>query len=168
MKKIFQLFLVAFLIMVSYQPSKAMGQFFFMENSLVGEKAFETTLKRIDGSEISFSEYRNGKPALIFFWATWCPNCAKELKDLSANKEKILSQGISIIPVDLGEKPSIVQRYMKKRKLNLEMFLDEDSSLGESYDLIGVPTIIFVNKEGNITDIQHSLPENYEEVLAGK
>ena len=67
--------------------------------------------------------------------------------------------GIKILAIDLGEEKDLVSRYVTKYKIDVEMVMDQDSILEESYKLIGVPTFIFVDEKGMITAVRHSLKE---------
>jgi thioredoxin-related protein len=40
--------------------------------------------------------------------------------------------------------------------------LDEESSLAESYGVVGVPTFVFVDAKGIVSAVEHVLPEGYE------
>ena len=53
-------------------------------------------------------------------------------------------------------------------KLDLDIFLDKDSSLSELYGLIGVPTFYFVDQDGMIRFVDHSMPRNYEDLFLKK
>ncbi len=44
------------------------------------------TLQRLQGGEVSLSEFR-GKWLVLNYWATWCTPCRKEIPDLSALHE---------------------------------------------------------------------------------
>lgn len=147
-------------------PSQVEAQFFFMENGLEGEPAPEFDLKLVGGSMTKMSEYRQELSAIVFFWATWCPHCREQLKEMNAEKEEFARQGIKLVIVDVGEEERVVANYMKKKQIDLDVFLDQDSAVSEEYGIIGVPTFFFVNKEGEIQAIKHSLPDNYARILS--
>ena len=85
---------------------------------------------------------------------------------LSKNKGDIEKKGIKIAPVDVGEKESIVNKYLEKNNIEFSVFLDEKSEVSEDYGLIGVPTFYFINEDGIVTDVQHSLPEDLEKAFS--
>ena len=155
----------AVLTAVLLRPSIARSQFFYMENEDIGKEAKDFTLKVVNGEKTSLKDYREGKRAIIFFWATWCPHCVKELQVLNAQKEEIAKKNIKLVLVDVGENESIVGNYLKKRNIEMSVFLDEDSAVSDEYGLIGVPTFYLVDEQGIVVDVKHSLPEDLETVF---
>jgi peroxiredoxin len=145
-----------------FNPSEVSAQFFFMENEDVGKKVKDFTLKVVDGEEVNLEKYRDGKKTIVFFWATWCPHCRAALEELNKNKDTIEKKGIKIAPVDVGEKEEVVNKYLEKNDIKFSVFLDEESEVAETYELIGVPTFYFVNEDGIVTDVDHSLPKDLE------
>ena len=154
------------LLMLTFSPSFAMGQFAMVENSSQGKQAPDFTLKGIDGKDLTLSQVRDGKKAIIFFWATWCPHCREQLKHLSEQAADIEQKGVKIILVDIGEEAAPVQEYVMKYKIPFPVFLDQQNKISDEYGIIGVPTFFFVNKDGMVKAIEHALPDNYDEVLS--
>ena len=135
------------------------------ENPLLGKKAPDFTLKLVGGKNTNFTEYRDGDPAIIFFWATWCPHCRTQLMEMNEQIQAFEDKGIKLTLVDLGEKEKKIERFMKSKGIDIPVFLDPKSALEEEYMLMGLPTFFFVNKKGVITAVKHSLPKNYEDFL---
>ena len=149
--------------------SHAMGQLFMFENPLVGEKAPDFTLKTADGKDFDFAKFRENQNTMLFFWATWCPHCREQLEELTAAKGKELEdKGIKILLVDVEEPANEVNAHIKKHKIPFLVVLDEESTVAEQYKLVGVPTFFFVDKNGMVRGVEHSLPENYEEFFGEK
>jgi peroxiredoxin len=153
------------LLAVSFHPSLAMGQFFFLEDESVGKPAKDFTLKTVGGAPVSLTDFRQGGKAVIFFWATWCPHCRRELTELNRNKAALEQKGIKIVLVDVGEEEEAVRRYAQSNNIGMTIFLDESNSVSEEYGLVGVPTFYLVDKEGIVRDVQHAMPEDYEAML---
>ena len=165
MKFVQKLMITAGLALLVFSPITAKAQFMFDENPLVGKQAPDFTLKMLTGPEMSLNQYRGNDPALIFFWATWCPSCREELKLLSKKADVFQKSGIKVVLVNLGENPRLVKAYTDKLKLPFNVFLDEASKVGEQYSIIGLPTVFFVDKSGVITKMEFGLPENFVESL---
>ena len=166
MKNTIRITLILGLLIFTFRPSSAMGQFFFLQNENVGKPVKDFTLKTVGGKMLSLSQFRKGQKAIIFFWATWCPHCRRELGGLNKNKETIARKGIQIVLVDVGEEAEDVRHYLQSNNIAMDVFLDKDSSVSESYGIVGVPTFYFVDQEGVVRDVQHTLPENYEEIVS--
>ena len=166
MKNILRALLIFGLLFAAFQPSRAMGQFFFMENEAIGKPAPDFTLPTVGGTATSFARFRGADKAIIFFWATWCPHCRRELGNLNQKKEELAQKGIKIALVDIGEDAAVVKQYLQKNKVEMMVFLDKDNAAAESYHLVGVPTFLFVDAQGIVRGLEYSLPENYEEILS--
>ena len=166
MKNMIRILGVVVLVGLFYNPVVVFGQFFFMENEKVGKPVEDFTLKVVNGGEVSLESFRDGKQAIVFFWATWCPHCREALSELDENKETIEEQGIKVALVDVGEKESVVSNYLDKNKIQMNVFLDEESVVSERYEVIGVPTFYFVDEGGIVLDVQHSFPEDLEKVFS--
>ena len=168
MMKIFLKVLVIFLIVgVMFGTGSASGQFlFFLENPLVGKPAPDFTLKTISGEQINMAEYRDGRPAVMFFWAIWCPHCRIELQRLQERQSEFTEKDIRLLVVDLGEPRDLVKSYLKDNDITLDVLLDEDSKVADEYMVLGVPTYFLVNRKGVVKGANHTLPKNYEKILA--
>jgi len=146
----------------------AQAQIFMFENPLVGEIAPDFQLMTTADEKVSLKEYRGGDPAIIFFWATWCPHCRTQLSELNDRKEDLAQKGIKLLLVDLGEGKKQVESYIKKNNLQYDVFLDQDSAVAEEYNIVGVPTFIFVGQRGEVLAVEHAIPQNYETILFGQ
>ena len=160
-------FTLCFFFMISgFSLSQASGQMFMEESPLIGKAAKDFTLDTLSTKDVNMTKFRGDQSAIVFFWATWCPHCREQLSSLNANRGQIESQGIKIILVDLGESADQVRAYLDKNRIGLEVFLDQDQSLAEDYALVGVPTLIFIDKKGFTRAVEHHLPDNYQEILS--
>ncbi len=136
--------------------------------SLVGKAAYDVTLPTALGQQKSLSQAREGKKAVLFFWATWCPHCRDEITRMNKNLDAITAKGIKIVLVSIGETKEDVAAYLKRNAVVLDSFLDEDNALQGPYDLVGVPTLVFVDEKGVIREVRHDFPDDYERFFAVK
>ena len=136
-----------------------------MTKEMTGKAAANFQLDTLTQTQVDMTEYRDGKKAIIFFWATWCPHCREQIKELNAQSQAILQKGIKILLVDIGEDTEEVKAHVERNRISLDVFLDKDSTVAENYRVIGVPTFFFVNEKGMIVNTSHSMPEDLEEVF---
>lgn len=165
MKGLLKFTLVFCLLFLSFNVSQASGQFFFFENPLLGESAPDFTLNTLKQQGVNLTAYRAGQPAILFFWATWCPHCREQLTVLHQQSPGLAAKGIRIVLVDLGEPAPQVQSYMQKNDLDFDVFLDEESVVSEAYGVVGIPTFVLVDAKGIVRAVEHEIPDGYEKLL---
>jgi peroxiredoxin len=132
---------------------------------LIGKKAPDFILETSAGEKKSLNQVRGGQKAVLFFWATWCPHCHGEIVRLNNNAEDLRQKGIQVVLINMGESKGEVSAYLQYNQVNLDTFLDEANVLQEPYQIIGVPTLYFIDENGTTRNITHSLPSNYEELF---
>lgn len=139
------IFVVLFLF--SFLPlCKASGKVMPSEFPL----AYEFKLNDLQGGEASLSSYKNKKTILLVFWTTWCPYCRDALRSLQADSKSIDSMGVEILAINVAEPKNRVAKFADSSKLSFRVLLDQDSSVADRYDLLGVPTYVLINKSGRI------------------
>ena len=121
-------------------------------------------LNDLNGKTVNLSDYK-GKPMILFFWTTWCPHCRKEIKALNQKYLQMEKEGIIVFAVNIGEPDYTVRRFFMKDALGFKVLLDKDGAAADKYNVIGVPTYIFLDKAGQIISDEHALPDDYERLL---
>jgi len=110
----------------------------------------------------------SGKPTVLFFWTTWCPYCRKEIKTLNQMYPQMKKEGIAVFAVNIGEPDYKVQRFFISNALAFGVLLDKDGKAADKYNVVGVPTYIFLDKSGRVISEAHALPPDYKKLLLGK
>ncbi|MBP7232025.1 MAG: TlpA family protein disulfide reductase [Syntrophaceae bacterium] len=116
------------------------------------------TLKDVQGKIFRMSAQR-GKPVLIFFGTTWCPGCRTEVPKYKKVHETYASRGLEVIYINIMEPEKKVTRFVQANVLPYRTLLDENGRVGAAYNVVGVPMIILVDKNGNIVKVGHSSSE---------
>lgn len=118
--------------------------------SVVGRTAPGWTLEDVNGKPVSLSQFK-GHPVVMDFWATWCGPCQIELPWWKELQDQYRSQGLIIVGVSEDAKLSDVTSYLAKNPLNYKIVWD-NAQLGPSYGSpFGLPTTLFINRDGKIT-----------------
>jgi len=144
---------------------KSCNPFLGGDNPFIGQLAPDFSLVTTSEQEVNMTQFRDGQPAIIFFWATWCPHCHTQLKELTQNRQAIEASEIKIILVDVGESSQQVGEYINANDISFNVFLDENMETASAYKIVGVPTFFFINEEGMILDVKNVLPDNYQNIL---
>ncbi len=113
------------------------------------------SLQDLKGETFKLSE-QLGKPVVIFFGTTWCPSCRSEIPAYKAIYEKYAKRGLKVVYIDINEPAEKVARFTESRSLPYLVLLDNDGSVSDDYKIVGVPTLVLINKRGNIITISHS------------
>jgi cytochrome c-type biogenesis protein len=112
------------------------------------------SLDDVQGKTFKLSSQR-GNPVIIFFGATWCPACRGEMPNYKALYDKYAKSGLKFIYIDINESTKKVARFAKENSFPYLVLVDLDGSVANDYEIIGVPTLILVDKQGNIIGVSH-------------
>ncbi|RIV21842.1 TlpA family protein disulfide reductase [Alicyclobacillaceae bacterium I2511] len=96
---------------------------------------------------------QSGKPMLINFWASWCPPCQEETPDLVA-AYKQYGKKVEFIGVDLTVQDSLsnVKNFVQQYGVPYTVLLDQNGSTAQQFQVVGIPTSLFVDSAGQIID----------------
>ena len=80
-----------------------------------GKPAVPLTLKTLDGKTVNFPGDYKGKKVMLYFWASWCGDCQRELPNLIKAYKQYRSKGVEILGISLDKPESLkeVQFYLK-------------------------------------------------------
>lgn len=114
----------------------------------------------------SLSDYKGKQAVILFFWTTWCPFCRREIRTLNSNYQKLAADGVEVLAINSREAKGTVENFLRGQTFDFKVLLDSDAKATDEYDIVGVPTYIFVDKEGLVVFKDHYFPEDkYKELL---
>jgi cytochrome c biogenesis protein CcmG/thiol:disulfide interchange protein DsbE len=120
----------------------------------IGKPAPDFTLTMTDGTQVHLSDFK-GKPVWINFWASWCPPCRAENPDVQDlyNEHKD-ADGLVLLAPAIGEGRDSITGYMQRADLHYPVGADSDTQIAANYRVMGIPTHIFVDRDGIIRDMR--------------
>lgn len=86
------------------------------------------------------------KPAVIYFWASWCGVCKSMQETVRAVAGDTPLVTVALQSGDAAE----VKTYMDKEGFRVPVVLDEDGAIGKSYGIRGVPAVFVLGPDGAI------------------
>jgi len=90
------------------------------------------------------------EPHLLIFWATWCGPCQIELSRIN---QLIASNKIPanrVIAISSNEELSTIRQHVREKKYLFQIAIDSDLSAIKAYQVQGTPTLVLINKKGEI------------------
>jgi len=108
-------------------------------------------LDTLDGGKFKLAD-QVGKPVVVNFWATWCPPCRAELPAFEEVYKNNRDKGLVVVGVDVAESPEAVAKFVSDMGLSYPIALDMDGETTELYRIQGMPTTLFIGRDGQIKD----------------
>ena len=104
----------------------------------------------LSGRPLTTADLR-GKVVLVNFWATWCPDCVKELPEMVDTYRKFAPRGYRMVAVAVRSHPNQVASFASSRALPFQVALDLDGTVAKSFGNVHVvPTSFLIGKDGRI------------------
>jgi len=115
------------------------------EKKIIGKVEFFNSKK----NKANLDNYKQNL-TIINFWATWCAPCKEEMPHLDKLLSKSRFKDIKIIPINIAdEKLEKSKEFFEELNIrNLEIFYGSSLDLAKKFKLRGIPTTIFIDKEG--------------------
>lgn len=99
----------------------------------------------IDGAPFAWDALA-GRPAVLYFWATWCPVCTA----MRGNIEAVAADyPVVTVALQSGSDQEL-REYLHTKRFRLPVHPDPDGAIAARYGLKGVPAIFIVDARGAI------------------
>ncbi|GII55724.1 hypothetical protein Pth03_41130 [Planotetraspora thailandica] len=105
----------------------------------------------LDG--FSLAQVRGRKVALVF-WASWC-GCRYDLAAWDELHRELEPAGFTVVSVSLDRDPADAAPWIEG--LGHPALVDADGSIAELYNVVNVPTVVWVDEDGRIARPQDSM-----------
>ena len=149
--------LVLFFLIVAIAPVWAVE---------VGEPLPDFAIQTFDNLKLSRTALA-GKPLMLIFWNTWCPDCMRELPKINRIAAKLGPRGLTVLAVNTGlnDSESKARAYWKKYGYVFPVGFDHSFEIGQAFRVRGVPTVFLVDSKGIVRYKNSLIPDNLEERL---
>ena len=113
------------------------------------DRASDFTLKDLDGRNVRLSDYK-GKTILLYFMATWCPDCRRTIPRLKDIYSLYSEKGLVLLLIDVMESKEKAAAFSRRYSLPFSILLDEDGKVCRSYGVVSVPVRALIDSNGLI------------------
>lgn len=104
----------------------------------------------LNGPRVNLASLR-GKPALVNFWASWCPPCRQEAPELKRFDET-LGDKANLVGVDWNDTTDNAKRFIAQAGWQYPILRDPSQAVGTAYGLNGLPVTFVLNAQGQIVE----------------
>ncbi|OIJ14764.1 hypothetical protein BKP37_07225 [Anaerobacillus alkalilacustris] len=116
-------------------------------------KAPDFILKKMgQEEEVSLHSYV-GKPILLTFWTSWCPDSQKDLYIKNQFYGSMKNNNLILLTINVtgreGNKDAGL-KFMERENYSFPALEDEGTKTYDAYRCMGVPTTILISKEHDV------------------
>ena len=124
--------------------------------------------KGADGKTLQFDPQHLQRPALLLFWATWCPYCEALMPYLQHVYDAAGKSKLDVYAIDIKDDGDPVAT-LRKRGQTFTLVRDGDT-IADLYGVKGTPGLFLVDVQGNIVykRVGGDAPEKVEAMLREK
>lgn len=111
------------------------------------------TLSLFDGGQLTLSELQ-GQVVVVNFWASWCVPCRDEAPILEQAWQRYRDQGVVFVGVAYLDTDKESKAFLEEFKVTYPNGPDLGTKIAPTYRLAGVPETFFIDKSGQIADLE--------------
>ena len=119
-----------------------------------GTPAPDFKMKTLEGKSFKFSKATKGKYVVLDFWASWCPDCRKDIPNMQRIYEKFAPLGVQFIGVSMDtdrEKwAAAVEKYGISYPQVSELVKFHDTEIAALYGVKWIPSMYLIGPDGKV------------------
>lgn len=142
---------------------------FFAAPAFAQDKAIAWQGKGANGETIEFNPQALKRPAVLLFWATWCPYCKALMPYLQHVYDAAGKDKLDVYAIDFKDEDGDPVAELRERKQTFTLVRDGDP-IAALYGVKGTPGLFLVDTKGDIVykRISGDAPEKVEVALREK
>jgi thiol-disulfide isomerase/thioredoxin len=124
----------------------------FGQDAAKNRTAIDFTAGDLDGNKVQLKKLLESGPVLLDFWALWCVPCLKELPKIQEIRSRYKNRGLAVIAIneDSPSDQSKVKPFVKQKRFDFVVVIDEDKDIWNGFKLATMPTTILLDGQGNV------------------
>lgn len=118
-----------------------------------GTEAPDFALQTPDGKTVKLSDYR-GKYVVLDFWASWCPDCVKDIPNIKRLYADYKERGIEFIGVSFDDNKEKWASALAKHGIEYTQVSElkkwKTTEISSAYNIKWIPTLYLISPEGKV------------------
>jgi len=102
-------------------------------------------------SRLALSSLR-GRVVLVNFWATWCEPCESEMPAMERLYVALPRDDFELVAVAIDDEEGVVEAFQDEYQLSFPIVLDLDQAVYQSYQTMGVPESLLIDRDGHVVE----------------
>jgi len=102
---------------------------------------------------VFFSKQHREEVIYLDFWATWCGPCRDSFPWMKDMQEKYADRGLKVVAVSLDTDHDLALRFANELESNFLIGFDDDGTLADSFQVLGMPTSVIVGRGGKVVEV---------------
>ena len=115
-------------------------------------------LPSVDGRKLGPRSFP-GQVVVVDFWATWCLPCRLQAQILEPVYRDYKGRGVQFLATNVGETPDEVKKFLKEKPFPYPVLLDAKQETANKLGVFALPTLLVVDKKGNVSYIQSGIAD---------
>ena len=122
----------------------------YIPSPLIGRPAPPFNLALFDGKTVGL-EALKGKVVFINFWASWCPPCLEEARELETIWKDLKESDVVFLGVNIQDKEPEARAFIQQFGISYSNGQDPAGRIAVDYGVWGIPETFFIDPGGTIT-----------------
>ena len=110
-------------------------------------------LTDVEGQTIALEKYR-GQYVVLDFWASWCPDCRKDMPQMKELYAQYSGKGVQFLGVSFDTTREALDNYLKKEAIAwpqvTELKKMKESKMAQAYHIKWIPSIYVIDPNGKV------------------
>ena len=119
----------------------------------VGTEAPDFALSTLDGKTVKLSDMR-GKYVVLDFWASWCPDCRRDLPSVGALHKTYSARGVEFVGVSFDDKKENLVKAIADYNIAYTQVSElkkwKETAISKAYHIGWIPTVYVIDPQGKV------------------
>ena len=121
-----------------------------------GTEAPQFTLKDQTGKPVSLAEQlKQNKYVILDFWASWCPDCRKEIPNVKALVDQYADYGLEVIGISFDTDTAAWNSCVRKNDMTWTHVSElkkwkRETEIDRTYHINWIPTMYLIGPDGKV------------------